>query len=407
MQKIKLFTFILLIILFPLAGCEQLFARPTDSPFRLTLTAEQFEFETRMALSPEEVMGTEMARFEQTRVAYTPKPRPTPTLKPTITPPIPGNVKSVCLDVQQSYGEFSGPFPSSLELAERILREAGYEILEPGADCDARLEIKLVLWPVGEKYSSSSGSKTCYTGAKATGTAELRIPGTPPRTIELIQGFSRQGGIITIISECPSPTQAPVEGVAKGAILQALTGTIGVKVLFAAVEDEDENIRSSAIWDIYWLCYNDSILVPQQVFLDALADPSTAVRNSAIITLGQLDERADFAFDAMVQVAKNDPDAGIRSTALRYSSWIRRVDPQLFPLYCQALNDPDETVQEDAIRGMGDLKVAAYDAIPILLAYFKDHPNKSYLIVSSLRDITGETLDYELETWEAWWEERQ
>jgi hypothetical protein len=407
MYKKKNFLVFILFILLPLAGCGQLMAKPTDSPFRLTLTAERFAFQTKIALGPEEVMGTEMARFEQTWAAYTPEPTLSPTLKPTITPPIPGSVTSICLNVEQAYGAFSGPFPPSLELAQRLLKQSGFEVLKPGADCDTSLEIQLTLLPVAEKYSNmgASGSSSCYTAANATGTATLTQPGKPARTIELNQGTSRQGGIITIISECPSPTQAPVEGVAKRAILQALSGTIGVKALFAAAKDEDDSIRSNAIWDIYMLCYDDLILVPQQVFLDALADPSTAVRNSAIITLGQLDKRADFAFDKIVQVAMNDPDAEIRSTALYYLSRIRQDDPQLFPLYRQALNDPDERVQEDAIRGLGDLEEAAYDAIPDILAYFRDHPEKSFEIVSCLREITGETLYFELATWEAWWEE--
>ena len=95
MWKIKAKPIYLLVVVLLLAGCEQLFAKPTDSPFRLTLTAERFAFQTRIALSPEEVMGTERARFEQTWTAHTPEPTLSPTLKPTITPPIPEAVKSI------------------------------------------------------------------------------------------------------------------------------------------------------------------------------------------------------------------------------------------------------------------------------------------------------------------------
>lgn len=388
-----------------LIGCTNLFRQPTDNPFRLTLTGEAQSFQTRAALSPEDVIATQMMMFHQTQAAYTPIPSPIPTTIASITPPIPGSVKSICLYVEQTYGEFNGPFPSSFELAQRLLKQSGFAVLQPGETCHASLDIQLILWPVAEQYSSTNGTVNCYTAAKATGTATLRRPGSPPHQIELLQGTSRQGSIITIITECPSPNEAPMEGVAESAILEALTDTIGVQTLYTAAEDEDESIRSHAIWDLYTMCDADEILVPQQLMLNALSDSSSAVRNSAIIVLGQLGKEADFAFETMVGVAKNDPDADIRSTALNYLSWIRRDDPALLSIYRTALTDPDEKVKEGAIRGLGDLEQTAFDAIPDILAYFKTHPDESYLIVSSLQEITGEYLDYELETWEAWWEE--
>ena len=257
-MKTKCFRFALIFALASilLAACGLISANripATQSPFRITLTHDAVAFKTRIALDPRDEMATRETNFFKTKAAYTPPPPTSTPLPPTLTPAIPASVQSICLKVEQSFGIYDGPFPPVKEIATRILQSSRYRVMEPGENCDASLTIQLILWPLSEKYSNlgGSGSSTCYTGAKVTGSASMTFPGKTSQSIELLQVRPPTTGIIVIISTCPSPAKAPFSNPAGRAILQALTALVGPHILNFAVKDVDEGIRSSAIWDLW------------------------------------------------------------------------------------------------------------------------------------------------------------
>ena len=409
-MKTRCFRYALFIALaiMLLAACGQTIADRTQSPFRITLTYEAATYKTRAALDPLAIIRTREADFFKTKDAYTPPP-PTPTpLPPTITPAIPASVRSICLNVDQTFGEFSGPFLPAKDIAARILQSSNYSVMGIGGNCDATLDIQLILWPLSEKYSNlgGSGSSTCYTGAKATGSASMTLPGKTPQTIELLQVRPPTTGMFVIISTCPAPSKAPFTHPAGRAVLQALTELVGPQTLISAVKDVDAEIRSYAILDLWVLYSHQNYPLPRQVMLEALDDPSSSVRNSTVIVLGQIGKEADFAFDKLVSMLK-DPEPMVRAAVVGVLDNIKHDDPALIDPYLTALKDPEKSVYSRALSGLGQLEASAMKAVPDILTFYETHPNETYEVKRCLRKITGQDLGDDRAAWRTWWEQRK
>jgi hypothetical protein len=397
-----LISFALTIILLSACGPRQ---PETLTPFRITLTYRAANPESHAPPQPEDILAT--------MEAYTPRPTMIPTgtpVPPTLTPAIPSSVNSICLNISQSFGEAEGKPPSVYELASRVLGEYGYSVLEPGQECDASLDINLILWPLGEKYQvlGGSGSRTCYTGSKATGSASLTLTGRDPQTIELATSYGPITGMVVIISTCPSPSAAPFENSARTAVLQALSDLIGPQILVTAAKDEDEYIRIWAIWEMYSLYTDEKIYypIPEQVMLEALEDPSSRVRSTTITVLGQMGEDADFAFDKLVSLLQ-DPEAEVRRNVVIDLDRIRRDDPSLLEPYLTALQDVDEDVASQALSELCSLGSISLDAVPQMLDFFESHPSEAYRLNLCLSEVTGENLGNDISAWRTWWEQKE
>ncbi|MFH2038472.1 MAG: HEAT repeat domain-containing protein [Chloroflexota bacterium] len=404
-MKIRFFlSFIFTLAFMFLAACGQTSADRTLSPFRITLTHEAATFKPPPVPDPEDILKTMMAYESH----YTPQPLPPTPLSPTITPALPKSVQSICLNVEQTFGQFDGLFPPAKDIAARILQNSHYSVMEIGGNCDATLDIQLILWPLSEQYSNlgGSGSSTCYTGAKATGSATMTLPGKTPQTIEILQVRPPTTGIMVIISTCPGPSNAPFTYPVNNAILQALTQLAGPQILLSAVKDEDERIRVSAVWDLWDLYYHEKYPIPMPVLLEALEDPSSDVRYHTVVILGQMEKEADSAFDKLVSMLQ-DPEARVRAVVVSSLGRIKPNGPALLDPLITALKDSDRGVYSSALSELRRLGSSGMQAVPDILTFYETHPNEKHRVLSCLREITGQDLGDDPAAWRTWWDQRQ
>ncbi len=195
------FTFLLL------TGCSgKSQAQQTENAaFRVTLTFWAQSIHTPPALpKPEDIFKTAMSHTPH----YTPPPTP---LSPTLTPALPENVKSICLNLDQKFALAEAKLPDTRAFAVRMLENSHYRVLQPGGACDASLDIQLTLTPLSEKYTNlgGSGSSTCYTGAKATGTATMTVGGQAPQTINLVFRALPLRELLSLSAPAPGPRKLP------------------------------------------------------------------------------------------------------------------------------------------------------------------------------------------------------
>lgn len=403
-------TTVFLIALMLIPGCHPISAEQRaeyateGAAFRVTLTYQAANPGWNKMPQPEDIMNTMQAEY----AAYTPRPTETITPWPTITQVMPANAQSICLGIEQVFGETQGTLPDPRPFAVSILEHSGYSVLEPGAACDAALDIQLTLTPLSESYSNlgGSGSSTCYTGAKASGNATLTANGQPPKTAEVVGTRSPTSGYFVIISECPGPSQAPFDMAAQNAVFDAMLDLVGVRVLDGAMQDEDAEVRSYAIWIIWDLFsqtgYNGSF----DLLLKGLNDPEASVRSAAVTILGFMGEVADPAFDRLLEMLQ-DPDADVRRGVIDSLDRIRRNDPLLIDPMITMLKDTDENVAHDALFELNSIGREAERAVPAVLEYYQTHPNDSYAVFYCLEVITGEDFGTDPLAWQTWWEGHQ
>jgi hypothetical protein len=393
------FTFLLL------TGCSgKSQAQQTENAaFRVTLTFWAQSIHTPPALpKPEDIFKTAMSHTPH----YTPPPTP---LSPTLTPALPENVKSICLNLDQKFALAEAKLPDTRAFAVRMLENSHYRVLQPGGACDASLDIQLTLTPLSEKYTNlgGSGSSTCYTGAKATGTATMTVGGQAPQIINLVFSRPPTTGIVVIISTCPGPTQAPFTYPAFGAARQALLELVGPQILFAAARDEDESIRASAVWEFWNLYQQKKYPIPKSVMMQSLDDPSKDVRYATVVVLGQYATEAEFAFQKLVAMLQTDPEASVREVVVNSLGRIKHNDPILLEPMRGALKDPDKGVYTMALSELCYLGRATKSVVPEIFTFYEAHPDETYRVWNCMRDISGENLGSDPAEWHAWWEKNK
>jgi hypothetical protein len=410
-EKMKNLCFIVtmffLIALMIVPGCHPINAEQRSeyategAAFRVTLTYQAANPDWYKMPEPEEVFNTMQAEF----AAYTPRPTETATPWPTITQVMPANAQSICLGIEQVFGEAQGTMPDPRPFAVCILENSGFSVMEPGAACDAGLDIQLTLTPLSESYLNlgGSGSSTCYTGAKASGNATLTASGQAPKSTEVSGIRSPTSGIFVIISECPGPSQAPFDVASKNAVFDAMLKLVGVRILDGAMLDEDAQVRSYAIWMIWDMFsqtgYNGSF----DLLLMGLDDPIASVRSAAVTILGFMGEAADPAFDRLLAMLQ-DPDPEVRRGVIDSLDRIRQNDPTLIDPMITMLKDTDEDVAHSALFELDSIGREAERAVPAVLEYYQAHPNETYAVFTCLKAITGEDLGTDPQAWQAWWE---
>ena len=400
----KVPTFLVLTLVF-LGGCSgKSPAQQTENAaFRVTLTYRAQTIHTPPALpKPEDIFKTLMLQTPH----YTPPPTP---LAPTLTPAIPETVKSICLNLHQKFAQAEAKLPDTRDFTVRLLENSHYRVLQPGGACDAALDIPLTLWPLSEKYANlgGTGSSTCYTGAKATGTASMSLPGKTPQSVELVFSRPPTTGIVVIISTCPGPTQAPFASPAFGAARQALLKLVGPQILFAAARDEDESIRASAVWEFWNLYQQKKYPVPEAVMMQSLDDPSKDVRYATVVVLGQYATEAEFAFQKLLAMLQTDPEASVREVVVSSLGRIKHDDPILLEPMRGALKDSDKRVYTRALSELCHLGRATKSNVAEIFTFYEAHPDETYSVWNCMREISGENLGSDPAEWQAWWEKNK
>ncbi len=351
-------------------------------------------------------------------------------------------VKSVC--VQVNAGDFSEEIS---QVTQRLLTGLGLEAVSPGGVCDATLTFDLTIEPVSAYYTGiPAGGGYCYTGAKATGSFTYTITGYSPQSYPV----ERQIGPTTgMISYCPGPSEAPVDEIWPDTVLYSLYLVWENEVIFAAVEDEDEDIRSQALG---WLTSIGRDNNPEaeraiSVVLQALqSDPSPIVRVAAVYAardIGRInkDERA---ISALVQ-ALGDTEPRVRATAAMCIGDVARSafateekpisaipalietlqDSDSYVRYCATnalgafgpdaieavpalislLGDESQMVRMAAIDALEEIGPGAVEAVPALIqALSSDDVNVQKSAARALVEITGQDFGEDAAAWQGWWE---
>jgi hypothetical protein len=293
-------------------------------------------------------------------------------------------------------------------MAVRILENGDFSVSGAGGSCDAALDIQLTLTPLSESYSNlgGSGSSTCYTGAKAAGSATLSVEGQPTKMVKVTGTRAPTSGFFVIISECPGPSQAPFAVAAQNAVFSAMLDLVGVRILDGAMLDEDPDIRVHAIWELWDMFTQTGYKGRFDLLLAALDDPVAEVRSAAVTILGFMDVDADPAFDKLLTMLQ-DPDPDVRRGVIDSLDRIRHNDPALIDPMIAMLKDADENVAYAALNQLSYFGREAERAVPAVLEYSQAYPDEDYAVASCLRSITGEDLGYDIQAWQTWWEGRQ
>jgi hypothetical protein len=232
-----------------------------------------------------------------------------------VTPPplwAPGwnevTVRTLCLEVEQSYPEIPHKDPEPIAQATRkVLSGLGLHVVAAGDPCDATLTIAVTGQARAGDYLLEG---YCYTGARVEGRADLSVPGRAPLIVPLA-GLQMPP---PRIQHCPrDPTDAPFEAVWLEVLLGTLFDLWGPQVLVQALGDERVLTRSLAASVLIEVGPEASEAVP--ALIQALEDSDENVRASAAQALREMGPQAIDAVPALIQ-ALGDPHPQVWQSAV-------------------------------------------------------------------------------------------
>jgi len=339
------------------------------------------------------------------------------------------SIKSVCIQVEQSYTGLSGHSEPIAEELQGILSRIGVEVtVGEGAGCEATLSITIQVKPVAKHYSGATSD--CYTGAETTGEAKLSAAGH--NTLKLSLSYTIHGG--QVITKCPtSPDQAPLEAAWTRAVMPMLREWWGGPALVSALKADSSVVRSTATDELKQMGPEASAALP--VLVEMLGDDDPATRAAAANMLGEFGPTAAEAVPALVE-AINDTDSWVRHNAITALGKIG--DSQALPALVKALHHSDsytryvaaealgklgpkaapaipdliETINDEfsqagwaAVTSLGQIGPEADEAIPVLIKLLEgeDWSYKHYA-ASALKSITGQNFGEDAAAWQKWWE---
>jgi len=232
------------------------------------------------------------------------------------TPSLPANlvaegwqdvqIRTLCLDVRQSYLEIDPDFSLPLEPSlRRVLSGLGLRVVASGETCDGALRLSLQGEALAEDYVCILGNACghCFTGARISGELTLTSSDRTPWVHTFNTGIEPPSSI----SDCPKvPEDAPLDVLWPGTVLAGLLDLWGTPVLKVALDDRDEGMREALVG---LLRAQGKEGVP--LLVKALQDRSAQVRLRAANALGSLGAQAREAVPALVETL-DDTDRPVR-----------------------------------------------------------------------------------------------
>ena len=276
------------------------------------------------------------------------------------------HTRTVKIMVEQSYGEAEGVSLPFEDIARRLCRYAGLEVVGVDAeDYDVTLKIqakgsavRAMYIPIGYQYS----------GASLSGSISLEIPRIPAYK-KSFKGYSSPPREVK--NRYANPSSAPFDkafrkpGSFVTGILEIMGEVYGINLLIVAMKEENfwgrENILKAL----------GKIGKPAvEPLIAALHDANSTVRVEAAWALGEIKDR-------------------------------RAVEPLI-----AALNDEDVVVRASAARALGEIKDSR--AVEPLIAPLNDvHPWVREAAVGALKRITKQDFWQDYDTWLKWWQENK
>lgn len=287
---------------------------------------------------------------------------PSPTITATITPtpypeitPMPvisgslseRTVQSVCLEIKQG-PETASTVPLSAGLRDDValmLRANGIHAVEPGGECDARLEITLSVEAVAGNYTGG----WCYSGSQAQGMMALTASGATRDEVEIKEGISPP----FVVTGCnKNPSSAPVSLAVSLALFEGFSQIWGYDFLANV-------IRRTDVPSIH-----------RNMAADFCADQALTEKGLVVNCL----------------VATAEEMANRQGTALNHLAFLKRDALAAVPALIGMLEEP--------------LKPT-----PTVSAFFPNQGDVKEQVTEALRAITGQDFGADGAQWRKWWEE--
>jgi hypothetical protein len=244
-------------------------------------------------------------------------------------------LESVCIQIVQRYPEVDGRIEPVMEAVGWTLDHLSVRTLEPGGECDASLDVRLVGTVLRRDYMMCPGN-VC--GARYSGDAVLRTAGRPDLVHELDVRRTCPTSInVTIVGdaedECTrDPADAPFESLWPEAVVGALVEFFGLDAAYIALWDDRYALDVGATIVLRGLGKDAAPLVPRLI---ADLDPGDRHRFTA-------------AADGLSAIGLEAAGAA--------------------PALTVALESSDTTIQLSAIQALMQMGEAALPAVPLLEA---------------------------------------
>jgi hypothetical protein len=284
----------------------------------------------------------------------------TPAITPTAGPLQVENLHSLCVSSTTTHAEgLSGILPD-------LLQAMGYQVFQPGGDCDASIEIFMAGEALSDSYQVNQSSQylTCFTGARFTG--EIRL--TAPYAIPLVQPILEVDiPPNTIIEYCPDEQNAPYQETWQKALVHGLQQMLGDGALIAALQVPE--LRDSRLVEgmLGQSPYSETLTGGLIGLLDH-ADPLT--QSTAAMMLSYLRPVPEAAVLAAAQHLGIDPVNSSLWNILQNAGPVAKIVlPQILALLDSS---PAGMVNQDAIRAIAEIGPEAGSAAPSLVRVLQD-----------------------------------
>ncbi|NJN66065.1 MAG: SH3 domain-containing protein [Chloroflexaceae bacterium] len=357
---------------------------------------------------------------------------------PMPPPPIRGwtgePVRSVCLDVQQSFSEY--PFVSGVppelswdafslpidDKARDVLETIDITVVQPGMACDAQLILVINGTANWASYDFPQERRICHTGADISGQFTLTAAETPVLTSYVTRHVPVPETILS--NECygnGTADRSPFRSVWVSLLSEGLGDLWGARVRSDAASQEDtpylmqlllhgegnekhimlalttandHTATTGRMW-LQWYVEESpwSGNDPVPIWIQAIQSPDEFIRQYGIDKLSRMGPEIIPTLIQFLGVEhKNTREAATDILVQR--------GPEVVPALVQVLPDENERRSEAAADV---LKSFGFEAFPVLMMLIKhEHPMTRHLAAQGLVVITGEDLGQNPDVWQMW-----
>ena len=390
-----------------------------------------------------------------------------PTLMPTLPSPLIRAyhsgwqdviIQTICLAVGQAYPYFDPQFSLPIEEAtEHVLSRLGFQVVEEGTPCNARLKIEIKGYRTSADYINIG---RCFTGSEIHGLMSLTSDGLPPISLPIDITDLPPGATYGCPNESDplGPNDGAFENLPE-VLLDDLVSLWGSRVLVEALDQSYFNPGKiytipSQLQELGPEAAEAVPLLIQILELDhpgKYKDEETLcrVKLAAILAVGQMGIIAKEAIPTLIRILNNrERNKASGCGGLEYNSMeaLGHFGSEAAPSLSQALQDEDFespglillVLQEigpeakDAVPGiiwrlkwetkhkvlpdmtiqtLGKIGPGAMEAVPLIIQVWKDSEDADWTTRAecsiALTSITGQDLGANVDRWQQWWEEQQ
>ncbi len=303
-------------------------------------------------------------------------------------------IRSVCLQITQSYPQISGDFDEAIDtIAERLLQALNITTVADAGTCDATLSLIVSGTALGDSYDDGF----LYTGGEYSGTVSLQAVGRPEAT-QAVEERIDPPGIVFFPGGSPptTPEQAPFDEVSSKVVVSGFAHFWGFEVYLGALQASNDSTF---------------LLLPAVDALEEALQSGTLSASEADSIVAELE---------MVPILRNSSDGVAVARLLQVLMQSNLLSPDAKALSVGHLsfllqNFDDTGARGAAVEVLGELGAAGQigdDQLgPIVLALIDLLDHEYELLgqdaATALERITGNSFGMDAERWSEWWASRQ